>query len=644
MFFACILLTVAVAGGTLLTFLYQRRGCFTLRLCMGACTGLALMATLGFLARAFLGLTVSSVVLSTGLLLLPALLLRKREIRTQIHVEVSAGFQKSWEPNARWSILFYVGLVLVLALAFRENMVERPDGIYTGVANNVGDLPFHLNVITSLADGHSIPVEDPSYSGARFTYPILADFLTAMLLRAGAPMAGAMWLQNMILVMAFIGLLHHWARALTRDRLAAVFTPLLVIFSGGLGWWLLMQDLRESDGSIIALLGHLPRDYTIVNDTIFRWGNSLTTLLLPERSFLFGLPLAIFVFYQWWEAIESSTGPEAGQAAETSPARRMLAGGICAGLLPLIHTHGFVVAIGAGVCLALLFRSLWRGWLTFLVAAVMLALPEVFWLFHGSAIDTRKFIGWQIGWDRSGFDPVWFWFVNTGPFIPLVLVAIFWRPSGYQVSRRLAVFYAPFALWFVIPNLLKLSPWIWDNIKFLFYWYVASAPLVALVLARVWHERRRQRWIAAGLVATLTMSGALDILRVVTHASESQEFTRAGMEMADFIKLHVPPRAVVLHAPTWNSPVYLSGRHSLLGYPGWAWSRGLDSAGREADIAVMYSDGPAGKALIERYHLDYVLVGPSERTDERANTDFWASCSKLAQMGEYQLYKTDCGK
>src|SRR5688572_31613449 len=35
---------------------------------------------------------------------------------------------------------------------------------------------------------------------------------------------------------------------------------------------------------------------------------------------------------------------------------------------------------------------------------------------------------------------------------------------------------------------LRLSPWIWDNIKFLFYWYVASVPIVALVLARMRSE------------------------------------------------------------------------------------------------------------------------------------------------------------
>lgn len=647
MFFACILLTIAIAGGTLLTFLYQGHSTITLRLCIGTCTGLALMATLGFVSSTFLGLNTASIVRSAGLLLLPALVLLKTRCREQLRQEIRAALLQPRDTSFLWLTVLYTGLVLVLGLAFAQNMQEQSEGIFTGVQNNLGDLPFHLQVISSFVYGQNIPVEDPTYAGVRFTYPVLADFLTAMLVRAGASMAAAMWLQNMVLALAFIGLLHHWTRAFTGNRLAAVFAPLLVIFSGGLGWWLLMQDLRVSDGGLLSLLAHLPRDYTIVNGTIFRWGNSLTTLLLPQRSFLFGLPLAVTIFYLWWTAIQSSANtkgvsPQAPAVQESQPDDskwRMLAAGICAGLLPLIHTHGFLVVLGAGAGLALLFRSLGRAWVVFFVAALLIALPGVWWLSHGSAIQAGKFIGWQMGWDRDGYNVLWFWFVNTGFFIPLLLGAILLQK--YSLPRRLAMFYAPFSLCFIIPNLLRLSPWIWDNIKFLFYWYVASVPLVAFVLARLWQRGSRRRWLAGGLLATLTLSGALDILRVITHAAEFQEFTREGIQMASFMNLEVPARARVLHAPVWNSPVFLTGRRSLLGYDGWIWSRGLDTSPREADIHKMYSGGSDALALFHKYGVDYALVGPSELALP-TNQTFWTGCTRLAQIGVYQLYKTDC--
>jgi hypothetical protein len=366
-------------------------------------------------------------------------------------------------------------------------------------------------------------------------------------------------------------------------------------------------------------------------------------LLIPQRSFLFGLPLAVVIFYQWWTLIRSVTGKhdEWVPPLLDSMNRGMLAAGICAGLLPLIHTHGFIVVMGTGACLALLFRGLWKQWLIFFSAAVLLAIPGLVWLSHNSAIDTAKFLAWQPGWDHADHNLLWFWFVNTGFFIPLLLAALLWRRFG--VPRLLAVFYAPFFIWFIVPNLLKLSPWIWDNIKFLFYWYVASVPLVAFVLARLWQERTLRRWITGAVLVTLTLSGALDILRGITPATRFQEFTRDGISMAELMRVVTPPRALVLHAPEWNSPVFLTGRRSLLGFPGWIWSRGLDTTQRDRDIHAIYSGAPDAAGLMEKYHVDYVLLGPSERFLP-ASQEFWNRCSRLAQIGDYQLLKPDCGK
>lgn len=645
MILACILLTIAIAGGTLLTYLYQEQSAVSLRLCTGACTGMALVATFGFLLSSFLGLTRSSIGISAGLLALPLLLLLRARYRERIHREIRFAIQQSKSREALYFALVYAGVALVLGLFFARNMFERADGIYTAVLNNLGDLPFHLQVISSFVYGHNIPVEDPTYAGVRFTYPVLADFLTAMLAPAGGSFAAAMWLQGMALILALVGLMHHWTRALTGNRLAALFAPLLVIFSGGLGWWTLMQDLRNSDGGLITLLGHLPRDYTITNGTIFRWGNSVTTLLLPQRSFVFGLPLAVFIFYQWWAAIDNhaQVAPANQQSIPNPNARGMLAAGICAGLLPLIHTHGFVVVVGAGACLALLFRSLWKQWIIFFVVAFVVALPELIWLFRDSAVHAAKFIAWEPGWDHDGHNALWFWFVNTGFFIPLLIGVLLWSGSEYGIPKKLRVFYAPFLLWFIVPNLLKLSPWIWDNIKFLFYWYVASAPLVAFLLAHLWQQKSRRRWLAAGLFATLTLSGALDILRVITPHTEFQEFDRNGIAMARLINLVAPPHAVVLHAPGWNSPVFLTGRRSLLGYPGWIWSRGLETSERDRDIRAMYSGAPGTAALLKKYQVDYVLLGPPEKMLS-VNQRFWEKCSRLAQIGDYQLFKADCGQ
>jgi hypothetical protein len=51
--------------------------------------------------------------------------------------------------------------------------------------------------------------------------------------------------------------------------------------------------------------------------------------------------------------------------------------------------------------------------------------------------------------------------------------------DGYVVGKRLLLFYLPFTLCFIIPNFVKMAPWNLGHIKVLYYWWLASAPLVA---------------------------------------------------------------------------------------------------------------------------------------------------------------------
>ncbi len=650
MFVASILLVLATLGGTLLTFVYAPRQHMATRVCMGVCTGLALMATIGFALASFLGLNRITILGAAGCLMLPWFLLLNNNYRTNILSEAKATGQSVLAAinHPRWTTtgyaLFYLIMALLLGLVFGRSLFEKPDGIYTGVPNNIGDLPLHIQIISSFTEGHNFPVQDPTYAGVHFTYSFLSDLLTAMLVKGGATIGQAMWLLGVALALAMVGLIQSWTLALTRSRAAGYIAALLLVFSGGLGWWDIFQDVRNSESGLLPLLGHLPHDYTIMSLSIFRWGNSFTSLFVPQRSFLFGLPLAILIFHQWWLCLNSSsTEPKTETRSWLQCGPSMAAAGLFAGLLPLIHAHSFAVVMGVAACLAILFRSLWRDWLLFFAVAVVAALPEAIWL-SNTGISAQKYLGWEFGWDRAGFNPLWFWFLNTGFYIPLLLAAIFWQRQEYKLPRLLLVFYLPFALFYIVPNVMKLAPWIWDNIKVLFYWYVGSIPLVAYLLAHWLKQRSKLRWLAAGLLTTLLLAGALDLLRIITGAVEIREFTNDGTATARLIEQVAPPQAVVLHAPAFDSPVFLTGRRSLLGYTGWIWSRGLDASHRENDVRQIYSGGPAARTLIDRYHVDYAIIGPQERTFMPINQEFWSHQTLMSSIGDYQLYKIERGK
>ena len=660
---------IAIASGTLLTYTYDDDAPLAARLCSGACIGFAIMGLAGFILAMCLGLNSLTIDLTALVLLLPAGLLKKSDIRKQLNADIDSALEAisraSSKPD-RWAFiyfLFYAGVLIVMWLVFDRALLSQPDGLATGVLNNYGDLPFHLSVITRFAFGQNFPPEDPTFSGVRFTYPFLTDFISAMFLRSGANLRQSLFIENWIIGVAMVGVLHRFALRLLHNRTAAILTPLLIILNGGLGWTMLFSDINRSDGGIFQVLRNMQHSYTIIPDLAqgWRWGSSITTLLIPQRGFLLGIPLAVIVFTQWWQSMSDAETPGQSDAEKKSarkPAKktaeanlrisaspvlsvspRMLAAGVIAGMLPLIHAHSFIATMGVAGVLALINIKKWRDWLAFIVVASVIAIPQMLWSTHGSAVSTKQFIGWELGWGHANENVFWFWFKNTGFFIPLLVAALLWKTDRYLVSRKLLLFYLPFTLCFIVPNMVKLAPWIWDNIKILYYWWIASAPIVALLLAKLWDGGYGNRVLAAALFIMLTLSAALDVVPLLMKKGEYQEFDPEGIAFAEMIKQETPAKAMILHAPVHNTPVFLSGRRSLMGYPGHIWTHGIDSGLREADIKKIYNGGFDARALLAQYHVDYVVVDPQERSVMPVNDAFFKQFHEVATVGEYHLYK-----
>jgi hypothetical protein len=196
-----------------------------------------------------------------------------------------------------------------------------------------------------------------------------------------------------------------------------------------------------------------------------------------------------------------------------------------------------------------------------------------------------------------------------------------------------------FVAWFVVPNAVKLAPWVWDNIKVLFYWFVGFVPVVAFLLARMLKSTMGVRFAGVALVLALTLAGGLDVWRAVSGQTVYGEFDRDALALAAQIRSQTPPHAIFLNAPIWNSTVFLTGRPTLLGYDGHVWSRGLAYADRAADIRRIYAGEPDADALLSAYGIDYILVTPIERGTLTVNDAYIGTFTKVAEAGEYALYE-----
>ena len=406
----------AVAGGTITTYAYEDDAPLAWRVAAGAVSGMALLGLLVLWISLRRGLDGPTLVAAACMTSLPLLLLTSARVRARVGLDARRTRERIHRSGSGHVLrsLLVGALVLVGWRALDRVLFDLPEGMYTGYTNNFGDLPFHAGVIARFAFGDNFPPEHPSYAGAAFTYPYIADLVAASFVRCGATLRQAFLLQNALLMASVLVLLMAWFRELTRDRAAAVLACALAFLSGGLGWWMLVRELAESAGPAKLML-NLPHDYTVMNGSSWRWGNLVTALLIPQRSLLLGLPLAALIF-TLLVRVSDALPNETGRTLTKSR------GGWCPRRISAARSRSHLRGRFRGCCLpGVVALAALAHLVAFFALAAAVGVPQALWLAMSGSVESARFLGWHFGWGRGNNNVVAFWLRNTGLFIPLLL-------------------------------------------------------------------------------------------------------------------------------------------------------------------------------------------------------------------------------
>ena len=663
MLFASLILLTTAAGGLATTYLFDEEMPLGVRLAAGAAVGMAVFGFAGALLAFAFGVTSLTAITAALISAAPLVVFRNRTYRDLLSTEASR-FQ--WDiyslitftrPAAFVAAVAYAGLAVLLFQFFRRAMLDmKGGGIGTGAVNNLGDLPFHMLVVNGFAIGQNFPPDNPIFSGTTMSYPFITDFIAAMLNVAGASVHDAMLLQNVVLILAIVILMGWFTYRFTGSSFAAVIAPFLLLFNGGLGFLLFFGDAIKSDAGILGQVFQLNSDYTLRGGTIWRWGDALTTLFVTQRTLLLGMPLALIVFTKVWDWLNNKNNVEEnsenGDVTFLSPTQiPYVVVGLIAGLLLLIHTHTFLVVSAVTGFIALIDWRRWRMWAAFLMGAAVTTVPQLIFATNGTATSAGSFIGFDLGWDNGDNNALWFWFVNTGIFLPLLAMALWFllrtasnkeqrldEPSARPQASRMLLFFFPFILCFVGANTLRLAPWIWDNIKVLIYCYVASVPLVAWLLSRVLRRPFGYAAVSASIVI-LIFSGFLDVWRTATAQIEHQIIDSSMVTAANELNSKIPRDSLIVTAPEFATIPVLTGSRWFLGYTGHVWSHGIDPYRRQDIVKKIYAGGEESKKLIDDNGIDYVVVGPQEESFTKVDETFFQQFPLAAQSGEFKVFE-----
>ena len=463
------------------------------------------------------------------------------------------------------------------------------------------DLPFHLGLITSFAYGgnsYQPGMITPFYAGESLSYPIIPDFFSAVLVGCGfASLRVAIAVPTFLLLLSVVVLVHKLASAFTSVRFVPEFAIFCFLYASGVGWkWLFIPECAND---INANLAHC-----FCRDRFTFWIHPLIHFLMPQRSALFSMPIAIFITLILMHEVR----------VKLSDTQSLAIAGVLMGLLPMLSAHSFI-GVGEYALFLAAITFPWtkpKKWITvimfwsvFGIVAIFIALPQVLWLLRVK---------------RQGFgtiSPIWLetfpgswkfgqlWWESLGPFVVIAIFVCWPLLNHFQL-----VCYLPSIGVFLVSNFIRYQPGAMDNNK-VFYagWYSLACCAVAHFIIAVWSRSRGDILVKVILIWTVigfSLSSVVAIGKAIFYAFPM--FNNDEKEMGQWVMENTLKDSVFLtnqwHA---NTVMSIGGRIIMLGYGGWVWTHGLDHEKRNRFIRDLARDIEAPEEF-DRWKIRYVVT------------------------------------
>ena len=502
------------------------------------------------------------------------------------------------------STILVFAVIFLVSFGVLYQSVWRSDQygiVLTG--SNWQDTPFHYEIIESLNQGN-FPPQTPNYVGTPLTYHYFVDFHTAIVEKMYGYLPSLMPVLNALFILVFA--LAIYALARPYGRKVAVVATVVAVFGWGLSYF----------GLFSALLNGA---FNPTQNYIYQFQQqfglpSMFDNLLQQRPLLMGLPVFALVL---------------ALLRDMDDKNRIILAGVLTGLVFQFHNVAFFCCyLAFAVSILFSLRRFKFSFLYFLIPSVF-ALPFILssggsFNFTVSSLFVAQFVQ----------NPFVYYFLNLG--VPFILAIVSFIKPGHEYLK------VTFLLLFFIPNILLLTPWVWDMYKFFMFAWVPIAILSGIVLAKV---KWRLVVVAVVLFSVLTSTSVV----IYNVGTEYQGASWDEYSVGLWIRDNTPQNSVFLtyygiHEP----PTMIGGRLRVSSYVYWPYGHGvpLDQVfQRENDIDSAFNGTETQLAAIVRlYNVSYIYVGNEELGNYPACIIHFDSVSWLTTVyseGTFRVYQID---
>ena len=506
-----------------------------------------------------------------------------------VAVDRPDGAPPRWAPRA-WDAVALACFAVAALRQFLWIAYEREGALHTLLPNNYGDLPLHWTYVRYLANGARFWPENPIATGVRLRYPFGVDLFTALFAQLGASLPGLLMTLGVFASALAAIALHAWGRA---------FAVAAFLFSGGLVALLSMGGLA-----------------TGIDES---WKNLFLALYVPQRGFLFALPAGLLLL---------ASGRDHLLRGERGLPAWLF--GLLWGVLPLFHLHTFLfVSLVVGIWAAAGHRI--RPALPALAWAILPAAWGVYQVSDG--FRAAGLVWWKPGWTMGGQNPLVFFAVNFGLFLPLAVWAL---ARGLRERSEHLLTLGPGLALFAALFFVMLAPWDWDNTKVMLWCYLLVLPgLEALVLARL------RVPVRAAVLVGLLLPGVVVVLLASREPKPRIEILNlAETDGVCRALAGLPAGDRVATVPTFNHPVALCGHPLVAGYAGHLWSHGIAARSIQRDLEGLLGGEPDWVERAERVRAKLLFWGAREAREHAFSPRPWEGTRPLVAEGTWgRLYR-----
>lgn len=522
-------------------------------------------------------------------------------------------------------------------------------------SNMWGDWALHFTVGSAFAERSFWLSENPLLINTQISYPPFTGWLAAILFKLGLPFFAAFIVPSYFFSLFIVLVLFLFFKILLKSQKMAVAASLLYLLNGGWGFIYYFADIANSADKWRAIFFPV-QEYTDMAEKGIHFMSFLTSMIYPQRAFAVGFPLVLgalgIVMYLLVLKKKVNKQYRWPLLAITT---------ITIGISPIIHPHA---ALAAAIILLSWFAfhlaENWRGknlqqklsralrksreWLAVGGGSILIALFLLVFFFASSVENKTSFISLNPGFMSAESDYSWpvYWLMNWG-LVPVLGISGLLLLFKFNKTAGKVIF--PFFLIFLLANIWQFQPWIWDNMKLLAWSAVGIVAAATIAIQKIWSQKGLLPRLAAALIfLSCISSGSLEMLKNLQFSRHHYlMYSAEELELANWIKSHTHKDSIWLTSTVSNNWTYnLTGRQTILAYPGWLISHGYKINEVMEDHARMMRSPQTALDLFAKYQITHIAIGPREIEQHDADLErFGQLFTPIKTTQNYTIFQTE---